>query len=161
MKHRFLLPGFALCLMLVGLASPVGAWTVASNNIPLDSPVYGWLDKLAGFGLVKNDMRGIRPFTRAEAARLLLEQQLCNSALELIVAALLATAADRAGLAAPVELREAGVWVFGDALPKGLLNQDAAALLMRGISLAQSPAVPENLVRELAADVEDFCAGSV
>jgi hypothetical protein len=75
MKHRFLLPGFALCLLLVGLASPVGAWTVASNNIPLDSPVYEWLDKLAGYGLVKSDVKGIRPFTRAEAARLLLEAE--------------------------------------------------------------------------------------
>ena len=75
MKHRFLLPGFALCFMLVGLASPVGAWTVASNNIPLDSPVYEWLDKLAGYGLVKSDVKGIRPFTRAEAARLLLEAE--------------------------------------------------------------------------------------
>jgi len=75
MKHRFLLPGFALCLMLVGFASPVGAWTVASNNIPLDSPVYEWLDKLAGYGLVKSDVKGIRPFTRAEAARLLLEAE--------------------------------------------------------------------------------------
>jgi hypothetical protein len=75
MKYRFLLPGFALCLMLVGLASPVGAWTVASNNIPLDSPVYEWLDKLAGYGLVKSDVKGIRPFTRAEAARLLLEAE--------------------------------------------------------------------------------------
>jgi hypothetical protein len=75
MKHKFLLPGFALCFMLVGLASPVGAWTVASNNIPLDSPVYEWLDKLAGYGLVKSDVKGIRPFTRAEAARLLLEAE--------------------------------------------------------------------------------------
>jgi superfamily II DNA or RNA helicase len=95
---------------------------------------------------------------KCKAARLLLEQQLTGSALELIVAALLTSAADRAGLDVPPVLREAGVWVFGEALPKGKLNQDDAALIMRGVSLAQSPSVPENLVRELAADVEEYCA---
>jgi hypothetical protein len=66
---------FALSIGVLGISSPSAAWTISSNNIPLDSPVYGWLDKLAGFGLVKSDMRGIRPFTRAEAARLLLEAE--------------------------------------------------------------------------------------
>jgi hypothetical protein len=41
----------------------------------LDSPVYEWLDKLVGFGLIKSEMKGIRPFTRAEAARMILEAQ--------------------------------------------------------------------------------------
>lgn len=75
MAKRFLLLGFSLCILLAAFSSPAGAWTVASNNIPLDSPVYEWLDKLAGFGLIKSDMKGIRPFTRAEAARLLLEAE--------------------------------------------------------------------------------------
>jgi hypothetical protein len=75
MGKRFLLIWFALCIGVLGITTQSAAWTISSNNIPLDSPVYGWLDKLAGFGLVKNDMRGIRPFTRAEAARLLLEAE--------------------------------------------------------------------------------------
>ncbi len=75
MIKRFLLSSLALCLLLFGFSSPSGAWTVASNNIPLDSPVYEWLDKLAGYGLIKSDVKGIRPFTRAEAARLLLEAE--------------------------------------------------------------------------------------
>ncbi len=75
MINRFLLLFFALCFLCIGLSSPAGAWTVASNNIPLDSPVYEWLDKLAGYGLIKSDIKGIRPFTRTEAARLLLEAQ--------------------------------------------------------------------------------------
>jgi hypothetical protein len=66
---------FVLCIGVLGIPSQSAAWTISSNNIPLDSPVYGWLDKLAGFGLVKSDLRGIRPFTRAEAARLLLEAE--------------------------------------------------------------------------------------
>lgn len=75
MNKRILLAWCVLCLALLGISAPSGAWTIASNNIPLDSPVYAWLDKLAGFGLVKSDIKGIRPFTRAEAARLLLEAE--------------------------------------------------------------------------------------
>lgn len=75
MVKRLLLLSFSLCILLAGISSPAGAWTVASNNIPLDSPVYEWLDKLAGFGLITSDVKGIRPFTRAEAARLLLEAE--------------------------------------------------------------------------------------
>jgi len=75
MSKRILLAWCVLCMGVLGVSAPSGAWTVASNNIPLDSPVYSWLDKLAGFGLVKSDIKGIRPFTRAEAARLLLEAE--------------------------------------------------------------------------------------
>lgn len=66
----------AVCLAI--LALPLFASTasaLSSPNIPLDSPVYSWLDKLAGFGLVRSDVTGIKPFSRAEAARLLLEAE--------------------------------------------------------------------------------------
>lgn len=55
------------------LASSASA--LSSPNIPLDSPVYSYLEKLAGFGLVQSDVAGIKPFSRAEAARLLLEAE--------------------------------------------------------------------------------------
>lgn len=54
-------------------ASPL--WAVSSANIPLDSPAYGYLDKLAGFGLISSDIKGIKPFSKSEAARLLLEAE--------------------------------------------------------------------------------------
>src|SRR6266545_1756316 len=54
---------------------PGKCWALASNNIPLDSPVYLYLEKLAGFGLLDTDIKGLRPFSRAEAARLLLEAE--------------------------------------------------------------------------------------
>ncbi len=49
---------------------------LSSPNIPLDSPVYGYIEKLAGFGLLSSDFRGIRPYTRSEAARLLAEARI-------------------------------------------------------------------------------------
>ena len=60
-----------ICLILS--ASP--GWSLSSANIPLDSPIYSYLDKLAGFGLVSTDIKGIKPFSKAEAARLLLEAE--------------------------------------------------------------------------------------
>lgn len=45
----------------------------SSANIPLSSPIYLYLDKLAGFGLIHRDIKGIKPFSKAEAARLVLE----------------------------------------------------------------------------------------
>ena len=48
---------------------------LASNNIPLDSPAYLYLEKLAGMGLIDHDIKGLRPYSRAEAARLVLEAE--------------------------------------------------------------------------------------
>jgi len=50
-------------------------WALAANNIPLDSPAYVLLEKLAGFGLIKSDFRGIRPYSKAEVARLVAEAE--------------------------------------------------------------------------------------
>lgn len=54
---------------------PSTSLAFASNNVPLDSPVYYYLDKLASFGFITSDFRGIRPITKAEAARLFLEAE--------------------------------------------------------------------------------------
>jgi hypothetical protein len=58
-------------MVLMMCATP--AWCLSSANIPLDSPIYGYLEKLAGMGLITSDMRGLRPYSKAEAARLALE----------------------------------------------------------------------------------------
>ena len=48
---------------------------LSSANIPLDSPMYSYLDKLAGLGLITSDFKGIKPLSKGEAARLLLEAE--------------------------------------------------------------------------------------
>ena len=50
-------------------------WALASNNIPLDSPVYSYLDKLAGLGVIRNDVHGLKPYSKSEAARLIMEAE--------------------------------------------------------------------------------------
>lgn len=64
---------FALLLILTFTATPSHA--LSSANIPLGSPVYLYLEKLAGLGLVTCDIKGLKPFSKSEAARLLLEAE--------------------------------------------------------------------------------------
>ena len=70
---------------------------------------------------------------KLEAARVLAEREMQKPALELVVSAMLAKAGDLAGLDKPIAASEAGVWLYGEALPQGLLIETEANLLMRGI----------------------------
>ena len=47
----------------------------SSAKIPLDSQLYGYLDQLAGMGLISQDTKESRPYSRAEAARLVREAE--------------------------------------------------------------------------------------
>ncbi len=68
-------PVFIMLYLLIFSSLPASATMLASSNIPLDSPVYLYLEKLSGMGLVKKDVKGLKPFSRAEAARLVLEAE--------------------------------------------------------------------------------------
>ena len=89
-------------------------------------------------------------------AQVLLAQQLEGPALDLLVSALLAKACDLAGLDTVKAPSEAGVWIYGDALPKGKLTDKDAGLIMRAIGLNQADSVPPDLVTELMADAAFF-----
>ena len=92
-----------------------------------------------------------------EAARLLTQQACPAPALDLLLAALLAAAARRAGRSEPPTPQQAGIWLYGEALPAGLLEPQEAALLMRAIALAQgADAIPEPLLNGLVEDAADF-----
>ncbi len=94
---------------------------------------------------------------KLQAARLLLDQACPGPATELLGGALLAAAAQRAGLDHPPEPRQAPVWLYSEALPAGVLSPDQAALITRALALSQGDDnLPENLVRELAADAAAF-----
>lgn len=62
-------------LVIATISATSTASALSSPNIPLDSPAYSYLEKLAGFNLIHSDVTGIKPFSRAEAARLLLEAE--------------------------------------------------------------------------------------
>jgi hypothetical protein len=52
---------------------PACSLALSSANIPLESPIYAYIEKLAGMGLITSDIKGIRPYSKAEASRLALE----------------------------------------------------------------------------------------
>lgn len=63
-----------LCMLLLAIL-PGHAEPLSSSNIPLDSPLYLYLEKLTGMGLITSEIKGLKPFARAEAARLTLEAE--------------------------------------------------------------------------------------
>ncbi len=91
-------------------------------------------------------------------AKLLMGQGLHTSALELLLSAQLATAAQRAGLDMPKPAAEAAVWVYSEAIPKGFLSPEEAGLIMQAVGLSQAPTVPETLVDQLVEDTAAFIA---
>ncbi|WP_224957434.1 capsule assembly Wzi family protein [Geomonas subterranea] len=64
-----------IAVFFVVVVCSSSAFALSSPNIPLDSPIYLYLEKLSGFGLISSDIKGIRPFSRAEAARLVKEAE--------------------------------------------------------------------------------------
>jgi hypothetical protein len=95
-----------------------------------------------------------------EAARLLIGQGCAGPALDLLLGSLLAAAAQRAGRTDAPSPSEAGIWLFGEILPAGLLEQQDAGLLMRALALTQgADAVPEPMLTALADDAAVFVGG--
>jgi len=81
-----------------------------------------------------------------------------QAAVELLTSGLLAKAADLAGLNGAKSPDQAGVWLYSDAVPKGVLTNDDAALIMRAVGLSQSDNIPKDLVDHLIEDVRAFVA---
>jgi hypothetical protein len=135
-------------LRRLGSASPVaGAQTLFEAPAEVAAPTEPRLLSQA-----REKLRG---------AEVLIQQACPGPAVDLLLSALLAAAAVRAGQATAPAPQQAGVWLYSEALPKGALTQDQAGLIMRGLALAQgAEAVPEALVRILAADVGLFLDGA-
>ena len=101
----------------------------------------------------------VQAFEKLEAARVLFDQNMGSAAVELLVSALLSKAADLAGLEGVKTPVEAGVWLYSEALPKGLLTDADAVLIMRAVSLNQADRIPQDLIEGLINDVTSFVTG--
>jgi superfamily II DNA or RNA helicase len=89
---------------------------------------------------------------KLHAAELLVAQNCHGPAVELLVSAMLAAAADLAGQNRAPSVQEAGVWLHGEVLPKGLVGEGQVNGLLRALALVQTPELPETLVRGLVDD---------
>jgi superfamily II DNA or RNA helicase len=124
------------------------------SGSPLAS-AHCYVDESAAQHVVKGSALRRHTMEKLSAARVLYDQQLNDSALEMLLSAVLSGAAQKADLAAPISRSEAGVWAYTEALPKGLLTQEEVGLLMRALNF-QGNSVPENLVKILIDDVARF-----
>jgi superfamily II DNA or RNA helicase len=92
-------------------------------------------------------------------AELLIGQQCPRPAVDLLISAMLGAAADLAGQDHAPALREAGLWLHGEILPKGLLAEHQSAALQRALALAQAPHLPDSLVQGLLEDARVLMGG--
>jgi len=66
---------FSVLAALFIMSFPADLFALSSTNIPLGSPVYDQIEKLSALGLISSDFAGIKPITKSEGARLLLEAE--------------------------------------------------------------------------------------
>lgn len=134
-----------LLLLLLILSVPAPCHALSSANIPLDSPIYSYLDKLAGFGLIAGDIKGIKPFSKAEAARLLLE---AGQNLTVVKSAQSDFAAELIGRIRVLIPREAALREFPEKKPLPYDFNPASSLRLRYLWLDGAP-------RDYRRDVHD------
>ncbi len=89
---------------------------------------------------------------RIEAADVLLEQEACGPALELLASAMVAAVAGRGELSKAPAIDQAGIWIYSEALPKGWIDETQAALVMRSLALLNAVSVPAEQLQELLAE---------
>ncbi len=88
---------------------------------------------------------------RLQAAELLLEQNACGPALELLASAVVAAIAGRGELSKAPAIDQAGIWIYSEALPKGWIDEAQAAFVMRILALQHAASVPVEQLQELLA----------
>ena len=92
------------------------------------------------------------PRSACSSAELLINQGQLAGVADLLAAAMIAGVVDRAGWAQLPNADEVSRWVYADALPNKRLLAEQGAGLVRAISLAKIPSVPEALVFDILAD---------
>lgn len=75
------------------LSAPAPAASAGSVSVPMDSWIYPALDRLAALGLIPTQTSGLRPWTRAECLRQMLEAEEGLDALDVVPASPVARAA--------------------------------------------------------------------
>ncbi len=89
---------------------------------------------------------------KLDAGEALASQGHDEEALELMLQAMLCAAAHRSQLERAPQMEQAGVWLFGEAVPKGYLEAEDANAITRAVALAQVPQVPAALIEAVGQD---------
>lgn len=86
---------------------------------------------------------------KLEAAEALAERQLATEAAGLLSQALLARMALNADQATPPAADEAALWLYGEAVPRGVVTTEDAAIVLRAEALSRAPSVPPAMIQEV------------
>lgn len=95
---------------------------------------------------------------KINAADILIERQCMTGVMELLGSSLLSVTAVMAGLKQSSTAEAATLWIYSEALKKGLLTSDQASSITRTISLMHVSDVPDELVRQCLQDTRQFIA---
>lgn len=95
---------------------------------------------------------------KLRSAEVLLEQQCSSGVMDLLALALLLKVAALNGQSQAPALATAAVWLYSEILPQQLLTPEQAALVLRVVSLSQSPDLPEALIAQALTDVCELFA---
>jgi len=90
-----------------------------------------------------------------EAAEVLLGQGLAGPAMGLLAQAMLARAALHADMSSPPD-GEPAVWLYAQAVPRGLVTAEAAHAILCAHSLSRAPEVPADLAASVAERARAF-----
>jgi hypothetical protein len=123
-------------LFLVSFIYAEPVYALSSANVPLSSPIYGYLEKLVGMGLITSDVKGLRPYSKAEAARLVLEAQKNLAEQDVAAPAFAGKLIKRIRESLP---REVSLREFSDKKPHFIDYNPLSALRLRYVYLDGAP----------------------
>jgi len=134
-------------LLRLGQGSPVANATVLFdvNNVNEES-----LTKPAESPLIELARRKLR------SAEILIEQQCYSDAMGLLGASMLNRVAGKADLSQAPAPEQSSVWLYGEAMPQGIVNNEQVTAILRAMSLTQAQTIPETLLYEVLEDARSL-----
>ncbi len=129
-------------LQRLGTASPI-----ADSQLLYEPPADAAMPRNPFLQQAENTLR---------SAEVLLEQGCSAGVLELLSSAMLCAAAGLNNESQLPAIDEAAVWIYGTALPKGILTQDQANALSRAIALSRASDIPNDLVYQVLDDARQL-----
>ncbi|MBT4638768.1 MAG: DEAD/DEAH box helicase, partial [Deltaproteobacteria bacterium] len=95
---------------------------------------------------------------KLKAAELLMEQNCPSVCLDLLAASMVAAVISQTDAVNPPELANAAVWIYSDGLPRGLLSNEQAGMIMGAISMMNASILPEDLIVRVLEDARELIA---
>ncbi len=93
---------------------------------------------------------------KLKSAEILIEQQCYADAMGLLGVSMLNWIAGNAGLNQAPTQDQASVWLYGEAMPQGVVNNEQIMAILRAMSLSQAQTIPDTLLYEVLEDARSL-----